>query len=170
MTRGRKPEPTAKKQLKGNPGKRALNKREPKPTTSPDAKLKRLLAAAAGADSQTMEMAFTSFSERYLPLLKNMRVLTDVDMAAFELMAVHYAIAWRAAEIAQRDGLLQTDKFMQVHKHPILQVLRDNSSVFRAFAGEFGMTPSARSRIEVRNPDEDDELERYLFGSVARDK
>ena len=30
-TRGRKPTPTAIKELEGNPGKRALNDREPKP-------------------------------------------------------------------------------------------------------------------------------------------
>ena len=31
-TRGRKPTPTAIKELEGNPGKRPLNKNEPKPT------------------------------------------------------------------------------------------------------------------------------------------
>ena len=30
-TRGRKPKPTGIKQLEGNPGKRKLNEREPKP-------------------------------------------------------------------------------------------------------------------------------------------
>jgi hypothetical protein len=32
VPRGRKPKPTAVKELAGNPGKRALNKHEPEPT------------------------------------------------------------------------------------------------------------------------------------------
>ena len=88
--------------------------------------------------------------------------------AAFELMGVHYAMAWRAAEIVQTQGLVLKDKFGQLHKHPALQILRDNSALFKAYAAEFGMTPSARSRIEVPIPHELDQLEMELFGETAQ--
>lgn len=41
-------------------------------------------------------------------------------------------------------------------KHPALQVQRDAAATIRAFAQEFGLTPSARSRIEVKGGSEND--------------
>lgn len=141
MMRGRKPKPTRMKQLAGNPGRRKLNTSEPKPSISAD-----IGSAAIGESCRT-------FRDRYLPMLQNLKVLTDADLAAFELMSVHYAIAWRAAEIVQKKGL--TIKVQGVlHKHPLLQVFRDNSAAFRAYAAEFGMTPSARSRIKVEEAEQ----------------
>jgi len=152
--RGRKPKPTAKKRIEGNPGKRKLNKREPKPRMSTD------IAPAQ------LDAAMRAFCDRYLPLLREMSVFTDVDQAAFEMMSLHYATAWRAAEMLQKSSLVIKDKFGQLHKHPALQLMRDNSALFRAYASEFGMTPSARSRIQVALPEEPSQLEMELFGEA----
>jgi P27 family predicted phage terminase small subunit len=154
--RGRKPKPTAKKKLEGNPGKRKLNKREPKPRIS------------AKITPAQIDAGMYAFVDQYLPLLQEMRIFTDVDQAAFELMSVHYAMAWRAAEIVQAQGLVIKDKFDQMHKHPALQILRDNSALFKSYAAEFGMTPSARSRIQVPLPEQPDQLEMELFGPAAQ--
>jgi len=154
--RGRKPKPTAKKRLEGNPGKRKLNKREPKPRISTNITPAQIDAGAK------------AFTDLYLPQLHEMQILTDADLAAFELMSVHYAMAWRAAEIVQSQGVILKDKFGQLHKHPALQILRDNSAMFKAYAVEFGMTPSARSRIQVPLPNEPDRLEMELFGASAK--
>jgi P27 family predicted phage terminase small subunit len=153
--RGRKPKPTAKKKLEGNPGKRKLNKREPKPKVS------------ANITPAQIDAGMRAFTDLYLPQLREMLIFTDVDQAAFELMSVHYAMAWRAAEIVQTQGIVLKDKFGQLHKHPALQILRDNSAMFKAYAAEFGMTPSARSRIQVPLPDEATQLEMELFGETA---
>src|SRR5574337_418462 len=110
--RGRKPKPTARKKLEGNPGKRKLNKREPKPRMSAD------IAPAQ------LDAGMRAFTDVYLPLLQEMQIFTDVDQAAFELMALHYATAWRAAELLQSSGLVIKDKFGQLHKHPALQLMR----------------------------------------------
>src|SRR4030067_511341 len=83
--RGRKPKPTEMKRRAGNPGKRKLPQAEPKPRVSPDMKV--------GAIGRLA----TQFRERYLPELRRLKVLTDVDVAAFELMGPHYAMAWTAA-------------------------------------------------------------------------
>ena len=53
------------------------------------------------------------------------------------------------------------------HKHPLLQVFRDNSNAFRAYAAEFGMTPSARTRLHVEEA-EQLSLAEMLFGEAAR--
>jgi P27 family predicted phage terminase small subunit len=153
--RGRKPKPTAKKKLEGNPGKRKLNKREPKPHVSTESKPRELDRLAR------------EFIAVYLPQLQSMGIFTDADQAALELMSVHYSIAWRAARVIQREGLLVKNAF-GVAKHPLLQVLRDNSTAFRAYAAEFGLTPSSRSRINVPEPKEFDQLEMDLFGPGAR--
>jgi P27 family predicted phage terminase small subunit len=172
MTRGRKPQPTAKKQLKGNPGKRALNKREPKPKMSADIKPDRPMVIVAGLDGAAIEAHIKRFGDRYVPLLREMQVFTDADAAAFELMSIHYAIAWQAMAIVEREGLTRTDKFGQIHKHPVLQVVRENSTAFRLYAAEFGMTPSSRTRLQTPTPDDPDDVERKLeqalFGKRTR--
>lgn len=154
--RGRKPKPTAKKKLEGNPGKRKLNKREPKPRIS------------ANITPAQIDAGMKNFTTLYLPLLREMQVFTDADMAAFELMSVHYATAWRAAEVVQIEGLILKDKFGQLHKHPALQILRDNSALFKAYAAEFGLTPSSRSRLQMPLPEESTQLEMELFGESAQ--
>ena len=152
--RGRKPKPTEMKRRAGNPGKRKLPQAEPKPRVSPDMKV--------GAIGRLA----TQFRERYLPELRRLKVLTDVDVAAFELMGAHYATAWNAARRIQREGLTRvSDGFM--HKHPLLQVFRDNSNAFRTYAAEFGMTPSARSRIHVEEA-EQLSLAEVLFGEATQ--
>lgn len=166
MTRGRKPKPTAKKILEGNPGKRVLNKREPKPRVSAD-KPKVPAKIAGVVYKAEIEAACQAFGDKYLPQLRALDLLTDLDIAAFELMSVHYSIAWAAASIVERDGLLLIDKFNQAHKHPALQVMRDNSAAFRAFAAEFGMSPSSRSRIQTPLPDDMSQLEMELFGPAV---
>jgi P27 family predicted phage terminase small subunit len=54
-------------------------------------------------------------------------------------------------------------------KHPALQVLRDNSGAFRAYAAEFGMTPSSRSRVRADAPEEQMSLADALFAAVAQE-
>ena len=152
--RGRKPKPTEIKKRAGNPGKRKLPQAEPKPRVSAD-----LRADAIG------KLA-VQFRERYLPELRRLRVLTDVDVAAFELMGAHYAMAWNAARRIQREGLTR-DVEGAMHKHPLLQVFRDNSNAFRAYAAEFGMTPSSRTRIHVEEA-EQLSLADVLFGEATQ--
>lgn len=165
--RGRKPKPTAKKIVEGNPGKRKLNKREPKPKISTN--MRPATPPVAGALYRAeIEAACKAFADKYLPQLQALSIITDLDLAAFELMSVHYAAAWEAAGIIERDGLLVVDKFGQAHKHPALQVLRDNSAAFRAYAAEFGMSPSARVRIQTPLPDDLSDLEMELFGPTAK--
>jgi len=165
--RGRKPKPTAKKVVEGNPGKRKLNKREPKPKMSADMQPATPPVGAGVIYKAAIEAECKAFADRYLPQLQTLSIITDLDLAAFELMSVHYAMAWAAASIIERDGLLLVDKFGQAHKHPALQVMRDNSTAFRAYAAEFGMSPSARARIQTPLPDDMTQLEMELFGPAV---
>lgn len=45
---------------------------------------------------------------------------------------------------------------------PEIQILLDAARTLRAFAAEFGLTPSARTRIEVEPPKEVSKLKEFL--------
>jgi|WetSurMetagenome_2_1015567.scaffolds.fasta_scaffold131137_2 P27 family predicted phage terminase small subunit len=153
MTRGRKPKPTAQKKLQNNPGKRAINKKEP---------MAKRTAVIAPAHLDELSAAFL---KRIQPGLDEMHVVADVDLPALELMALHYSLAWRAAEILKEQGLITVDAFGGKHKHPMLQVMKDNSSSYKAFAAEFGLTPSSRTRLQAPDLPDEDELEKAFFGN-----
>ena len=154
MAAGRKPTPTAVKELRGNPGKRPLNEREPKGRRA-SGRAPRGLSEGAGA-----------FWRKYAPRLVDMGVLCDVDEPLLQLAAEHYSLAIQArAEIAE-SGLTQVDEKLVERKHPLLQVFRDNSAAYRACAAELGMTPSARSKVRIEQEDQLSMTD-ILFAKVA---
>ena len=78
-TRGRKPTPTAIKELEGNPGKRPLNSNEPKPdTTAP--KCPKWLEPEAKKEWKRLSIE-----------MERIGILTKVDMAAFAAYCQAYA-------------------------------------------------------------------------------
>jgi P27 family predicted phage terminase small subunit len=166
--RGRKPKPTAKKRLEGNPGKRQINKREPKPKAAAKTLPDRPIELMNVQDGQAIDAMIKRFTEIYFQQLQKLEILTDIDHAAFELMSVHYALAWVATAVVQREGLQKLSVMGGYKKHPLLQVVRENSMAFRGYAAEFGMTPSARSRIQVPLPGGNTQLEMELFGDLTQ--
>lgn len=152
--KGRKPTPTAVKQLHGNPGKRAINKREPKPKTA----VKRPWGLGQGEQRK--------FWDEHAPELERMQVLTGIDGAAFRLMAEHYAFAVQAAKELREGGELTVEGREGPKKHPLMQVLRDNSQMFKSYAVEFGMTPSARARLTLPADAEQLSLADMLFDAI----
>lgn len=152
--KGRKPTPTAVKQLHGNPGKRAINKREPKPKTA----VKRPWGLGQGEQRK--------FWDEHAPELERMQVLTGIDSAAFRLMAEHYAFAVQAAKELREGGELTVEGREGPKKHPLMQVLRDNSQMFKSYAVEFGMTPSARARLTLPADAEQLSLADMLFDAI----
>jgi P27 family predicted phage terminase small subunit len=162
MTRGRKPKPTRVKELQGNPGKRKIKKAgEPKPRSN-NVDVAKLIGI--GDLSR-------AFLDKYAPLLKVEGLLTDIDQPALELMGEHYAIAVKAADIVEHEGLKTKDDHGLMRKHPLLSVFRDNAIAFRNYAAEFGMTPSARSRFATETDQlsfAEKLLEQEFFGDGAR--
>lgn len=152
-TRGRKPKPSQVKELEGNPGKRRINHSEPKP------------AVAETALTYGVTLTARRFHRRYAPLLKTLGILTEADGAAFEMMAIHYGIAIDAAQ-ELRKSTLTTEGRDGPKKNPLVQIVRDNSAAFRGYAAEFGMTPSARSRLAVGEADQMS-LADILFGMAT---
>jgi P27 family predicted phage terminase small subunit len=75
-------------------------------------------------------------------------VVTSWDEDAFGPYCetvVHHRVACR---VVDRDGVMVRGERGLV-KNPAFQVVRDNAQLLRAFAQEFGLTPSARSGIDL---------------------
>ena len=134
-TRGRKPTPTAIKELEGNPGKRPLNKSEPKSTRK------------APACPKWLEPEAKKEWRRLAKQMEQLGILTEVDMAAFAGYCQAYA-RWKEAEefITQHGTIVKTPSgyWQQV---PQVSIAQTYLKIMNRFAEQFGLTPSSRSRI-----------------------
>jgi len=100
-------------------------------------------------------------------LLERMGLLTEMDMAAFAGYCQAYA-RWKEAEefITQHGTMIRTPNgYLQ--QVPQVSIAQTNLKIMLKFCEQFGLTPSARSRIIAGegsiNPA--DEMEQLLGGS-----
>ena len=128
---GRPPTPAALRVLKGDRAARVALENEPQPEPSDVPKPPGWLPVDA-----------KRVWRRLAPELHAQAVLTtwDTDALAVYCTAVihHREACLRVAEEGVMVGAV---------KNPALQVARDCSSIIRAFATEFGLTPIARARF-----------------------
>ncbi|MBK8211602.1 MAG: phage terminase small subunit P27 family [Rhodospirillales bacterium] len=123
------------RELRGNPGKRPLNRREPKP--------------AGRAPSCPRHLGKVARAEwrRVAPMLTAMRVLTEVDRAALAA----YCVAWQRwveseEQVAKLGTVVKTVNGNLI-QNPYLAIA-DRAMIDMAEAGEeFRMTPSSRSGL-----------------------
>ncbi|MDL1909714.1 phage terminase small subunit P27 family [Chloroflexi bacterium CFX6] len=156
--RGRKPKPTKLKKLEGNPGKRKLNMKEPKPTVS----IPSCPAHLKGEARQEWN--------RIVKELYALGILVQMDRAALASYCGAYG-HWVDAEkhLAKEDAVILTDKGNLV-QNPYMQIAKRSMDQMVKFAAEFGMTPSSRSRVKVEQADPEEELEKMLFGAAVKVK
>ncbi len=131
---GRKAKPTALKELAGNPGKRALPKDEPRPDIGLPEKPKGLTKIASDE------------WDRLAPQLDKIGLLTKIDRTAFiaycECLSDYYA----AQEHIKKYGRVQKVNGL-FKKNPSVQMKNDSLRLMRQYLIEFGLTPSARTRV-----------------------
>ncbi len=137
MTPGRKPRPTALRRLDGNPGKRGYNPTEPVP---PD--------ALPDCPDHLSEVARDEW-DRLAVTLHGMGVLTTVDRAALAAYCQCYG-RWVEAErkIATLPGMVKTPSGY-VQQNPWIGVANKQLELMGRFMTELGLTPAARSRVNV---------------------
>lgn len=133
--RGRKPKPTALKILEGNPGKRPLNDYEPKPE-------KKAPKCPVWLDKEAKKEW-----RRMSRQLEVIGVLTEVDMAAFAGYCQAYARWKEAEEFISKHGTIVKTPSGYWQQVPQVSIAQTYLKIMNKFCEEFGLTPSARSRI-----------------------
>lgn len=148
--RGRRPIPTAMKELAGNPGKRRLNENEPKPP-----------AAAPPCPSHLGNEARKEW-RRILKELGPLGMVSKLDRAALAA----YCQAWgrwvEAEEQLRKHGPVVKSPSGYPMMNPYLSIANTAMEQIRKYMTEFGMTPSSRSRIETTPQKPADELQQFL--------
>ena len=138
--RGRKPEPSALKILRGLPGKRKVSEDEPTPPPLTDAQPPDWLADDAQAEWK-----------RLAPMLERLGVLTETDTGALTAYCEAWATWKGATQKIRQFGMVLTTKekggFPVVS--PYVKIAHNALMHMRALLVEFGMTPSSRARVHV---------------------
>jgi P27 family predicted phage terminase small subunit len=145
--RGPRPEPTALKILKGNPGKRSLNLNEPEPPNVKDLKPPEWL------DKRAKEEWY-----RLVPILSDMGLFTELDVFCLSRYCSTVSLWNQVAEMSQNSELIyevkKENKMGETYtshyrERPELSIMLKLSSDLLKYEKEFGMTPAARSGLNV---------------------
>ena len=149
---GRKPKPTAIKELEGNPGKRALNKNEPRPEKK------------APRCPTWLEAEAKKEWKRLAKQMELLGILTEMDMTAFAGYCQSYARWKEAEEFISKHGTIVKTPSGYWQQVPQVSIAQTNLKLMLRFSEEFGLTPSSRSRIAVAEVTEaDDPMELLLI-------
>lgn len=135
---GRKPQPTALKLLRGNPGQRPINDAEPQFTVR-----------LPTPPTQLSESA-KSIWRREGRRLVQAGVFTVADAAAFAAWCQSYARWLEMVEMLNRTGpILRIDESPGFKINPLVAAVRDAQADFIRAGVEFGLTPSSRTRVKT---------------------
>jgi len=155
---GRKAIPTAQKELRGNPGKRLLPKGEPKPKKAMPFPPDHLSDEAKAEWGRVVQSLF------------HCGIMTEIDRAALGAYCQAYG-RWEQAEralerMALRDeityGLMIKTSNGNAIQNPLVGAANKSMSDMVRYASEFGMTPSARVRLNNIDETSDDPTSEFF--------
>ena len=153
--RGPRPEPTIIKMAKGNPGKRPLNKSEPKPPSDD-----------ITPPGWVTGVARSKWDE-VVPKLIGMGVMTNADIDTIARYCTMHEQYVKYLEQVRRglDVLVIRDdsgkvKYMQ--STPAATMMTKLAASMLRIEQEFGLTPSARSGLSASKTQEKDELSAFF--------
>lgn len=148
--RGRKPQPTTLKVLRGNPGRRPLNKDEPRP----ELKAPRCPPELGGLARKEWN--------RVVPQLKILGLVTLIDRAALAAYCINWERWILAEDQIRKNGMIymqgrevdkETGEVLKVGypaQNPYLAIANRAQKEMKAFLVEFGMTPSSRTGLSSK--------------------
>ena len=149
--RGPTPKPTAIRILEGNPGRRPLNKQEPKPEQG------------APTCPQWLDKEAKTEWRRVVPQLDRMGLLTKIDRDALALYCDAWSQFLAARRILKDRGFTYILDSGYVQQRPEVSMYHKLQAMLRGWTHEFGLTPSARGRMTVGDKAEDaDPFEAFL--------
>ena len=135
--RGRKPTPTHLKLIAGNPGKRPLNRNEPKP---------RIAIPTCPAHLNPSAKAEW---KRLAHQLQALGIISHLDRAVLAAYCQAYG-RWVEAErkLKETPALLKTPSG-HVQPSPWLGIASKQLELMHKFMGELGLSPASRSRVSA---------------------
>jgi P27 family predicted phage terminase small subunit len=146
---GRKPTPTRLRVLRGNPGRRPLNPAEPAP------------ARGVPEPPEWLNLLELEAWDTLTAALEPMGVVTISDGPALTALAVAWA-DWRQARAVLDLEEHYPEAGDGLRKHPAAGVASEAWRRVASMLAEFGLTPSARSRLEVGACSDPDQFEYFL--------
>lgn len=179
---GRRPVPTALKELRGNPGHRPLNALEPQPERTRPEKPKGMGAAASREWDFMVEA------------LERMGLLSNVDGKALAAYCDAYGMWEQARKEINKYGLViktpkvnkdgdvvivhiedgenwevvnqgtgEKGKFLyELKANPAVQVYNTFGKLMKSYLIEFGLTPASRAKLKVQPPKKKDEGDDFM--------
>ena len=151
--KGRKPKPTNMHVLNGNPSKLDLEEKiryEPKPL---------LIAPECPKELNTKAKEIWN---RFYPEMLRTGILAYIDEMAFAGLCQNYAIYLETEKFLEEHGRVMKTKRGAIKTRPEVYIANNALNFVKAFATEFGLTPSSRGRIYLPGEKPDDEFERLL--------
>lgn len=150
--------PTQIRKAKGNPGKRAYNKREPK--------------MPAGAPEMPDHIKEDPYAKaewyRLVPIALKAEVLTKADRSIVELACIAYSEMRQARASILKQGSQTYETTNQagglvIKTLPEVAIASDAWRRYRAAICELGFTPAARAKVSTVDPSEDESPEEKYF-------
>lgn len=135
--RGRRPTPTRIKVLTGNPGKRALNREEPRPEP-----------AIPECPPELSPVARKEWHRLAVDLCK-LRLITSLDRGALAIYCTAYELWIEAVEAIRKHGTLVKSPSGYPMQSPYIAIQNRQGEIMMRIASEFGFTPASRSRIKA---------------------
>lgn len=138
--RGRKPKPTARKKLEGNPGRRPLNDREPQ-----------MPATAETFDAPPPELDGDDLAcaewRRIAPMLRASKTVTDAERGSLIALCQQWSRYQEATVSVRKAGLVVRAPSGYPMPNPYLSIASKALTHCTKLWAELGLTPSARSRV-----------------------
>lgn len=139
--------------VRGNPSKRPINKNEPKPPSG--------VPPTPKYFDKRGKYWFKKIGEE----LNALGVMSQLDAKALELLVEAYVEYRHHCEVLDEEGYTyknKTESGLMIKAHPAAIMKADVWKRIRAMLSEFGMTPSARTKVNVKGPEQEDPLDVFL--------
>ncbi|MGH8578872.1 MAG: phage terminase small subunit P27 family [Gammaproteobacteria bacterium] len=137
MVKGRKPTPTNLRLLHGNPGKRPVPKKEPRPSVT-------FLRTPADLSDEAKR-----HWRRFARPLYEAGILTELDGLALRMLCEALVLWEEAGREVEREGLVIPGYNGNLVISPYARIANTAFDQVTRLLAEFGMTPASRTRIKT---------------------
>jgi P27 family predicted phage terminase small subunit len=180
MGKGRRPLPKSVKQLRGNPGHRAVNESEP------------ILGDGDPVCPEGLHADAKKEWYEILPILKRMKVVTAADSKALAGYC-HAFHRWQQAERNIEElGIVLVECYIpklsegfadprfidpetslpvigkKYKKNPAVSISFEAMKTMKSYLIEFGLTPASRGKLHVEKEKEIDPMDQWIKDKAAR--